>query len=192
MTRPRDYHAEGERENQLARGRGFRNRAQQRRFERRPRTKSDLGSLPISAFEIRSDVAQVIDEAKARRLAVEVVAAEKRVPMSAVSWWGAEALEPTRGGKTMVGRRDILRLRPVVFEDGTELVTVRGWRRREADRVFDIQWRALSGRASEGELAWLRGRSFEGKPVVSDKARLVELARRGEIDPREASSRLHS
>ena len=132
------------------------------------------------------DVARVLDLAHGKR-DVESVAAELGVPMSAVRWWGDEALGQRHRGRTPVSNRDIARLRFVMFEEtGIAPVAARGWKRREAERILDIQWRALEGRTTTPEeMRWLKGRKFNGRPVADDMDKLRELGRRRLVDPGE-------
>lgn len=184
MARRRDYARERARRDQLANQRGFGSYAEQRRFVRRPRSPEQLIALPERAQEVRKDPTAVLDRARGRR-DVEAVASDVGVPIAAVRWWGDEALGKTKRGRTPVTGRDIARLRFVIFEEGVEPVAVRGWKRREVERIFDIQWRALSGGATQDELRGLRGRKVGGRSIVDDIAQLRELGRRGLVDPGE-------
>jgi hypothetical protein len=188
MARRRDYAQEHAERNRLARERGFRNYAEQRRHARRPSRTDQLLGLPERAKDVRSDVARALDHARLSGEQPLDTARRLGVTRGALTWWGDEALARSPGGLSL-NRRDIARLRPVVVEGGTELFAVRGWKRREAEQIFDIQWRALSDEATIEELEWLRGRKVGGRAVVSDEAQLLELGRRGLVDPREASGR---
>jgi hypothetical protein len=186
MVRPRDYQAEFRRRNQIARERGFRSYGEQRRYARRLSRLDELISLPQRARDVRSDSLRAIDLARSEHISPQEAAARLGVRWSAVSWWGSEPLGRTHGGRTALTRRDALRMRPVVFQDGTEFVAVRGWKRKETERIFGIQWGAAHGMATVEELDWLRGRKAAGRPVADTQEKLSELARRGEIDPVEA------
>jgi hypothetical protein len=188
MARARDFKAAYGRRNQLARERGFSGYAQQRRFERRPSQLAELMALPQPARDMRSKALGVTDLAQAERISVEEAADRLGVPRSAVSWWAAERLGPTRRGRTSLSGRDALRMRPVVFQDSgrVEFATGRGWKRREAERIFEIQWSAAHGMATDEELDWLRGRKVNRRAVADTQEQLNEIARRGEIDPVEA------
>jgi hypothetical protein len=128
----------------------------------------------------------VIDFARAEHISPQQAATQLGVPWSVVSWWGAESIGRTRHRRTELTGRDPLRMRPVVFEDGVDFVAARGWKRKEIERVFQIQWSAAHGMATAEELDWLRGRRIAGRRVADTQERLHELARRGEIDPVEA------
>ena len=186
MGRVPDYAAAYARRNELARRRGFRSYGQQRRYERRPKSLSEILRLPQEARDVRSESLRAIDLAKTEGISPEDAAARLGVPMSAVRWWGTESLGRTRRGHTTLTRRDPLRMRAVVFEDGVEFVAARGWKRREVERVFQVQWSAAHGMATAEELDWLKGRRIGGRRVADTQEHVHELARRGEIDPAEA------
>jgi hypothetical protein len=147
---------------------------------------SEILRLPQEARDVRSESLRAIDLAKTEGISPEQAAARIGVPMSAVRWWGTESLGRTRRGQTALTRRDPLRMRAVVFEDGVEFVAARGWKRREVERVFQVQWSAAHGMATAEELEWLKGRRIGGRRVADTQEHLHELARRGEIDPAEA------
>lgn len=186
MARRRDYVAEARRQNQLARERGYESYREQRRHTRTPSSLGDLTSLPQDARSSRSDAFRVIDLARTEHISPQESAQRLGVRWSTVRWWATESIGVTRGGRSELTRRDGLRMRPVVLEDGVEFVTARGWKRREVEKVFRIQWEAAHGMATAEELDWLRGRKVAGRQVADTQERLHELARRGEIDPVEA------
>lgn len=185
MGRPPDYAAAYARRNQLARQRGFRSYGQQRWHARRPSKLSQILDLPQAARDVRSDALRAIDLAREKGISPEQAASQLGVPMSAVRWWGVESLGRTRTGRTQLTRRDALRMRPVAFEGGVEFVAARGWKRKEIERVFQIQWAAAQGLASDEDLDWLRGRTIGHRRVSDAKEQLLDLARRGELDPME-------
>jgi len=190
VARRRDYAAERRRRDKLARERGFRSYWQQRNAPRRLTRAGDFARLSEPARESRTDSLRVVSLARKRHSTVEEAAAEVGISMSTVRFWVPEALEPKRRGRTLptVGDR-LTRLRPMVLEDESELVflTVRGSRASDrADRIFDVQWRYVTGHAHESEFASIRGARINGRVVESDPARLTILARAGAIDVPEA------
>src|SRR3954463_12685618 len=162
MPRRRDYEHERSRADQLASERGFANRAEQRRYARRPRSSKELIALPDRAQDVRKDVTRVLDLGRGRR-DVESAAAELDVPMSAVRWGGDEALGRKHAGHTQAPRRDIALLRFVILEDGVQPVAVRGWKRLEAERIFDVQWRGRSRPGRGREVPGVHGRTAAGR-----------------------------
>ena len=101
----RDNRLAYERENTLARSRGFRNAYEQRKHKRRPSTRNEYGVLPERAREVRSDAIEAIDLARKEHISPEEAAERLRVPWSAVRWWGDESLGHSRGGRTELTRR---------------------------------------------------------------------------------------
>ncbi len=190
MARRRDYAAEYRRRSERARLLGFSGEAARRRAPRRLRHVSDFARLPENARESRSRALSVVHRARVERTTVEEQAAAAGVAMSEVHYWAAEALEPTRRGRTLPRDADrLLRLRPVILEGGNELtfVPVRGSRAADrADAVFDVQWRFARGEADESELSTIADVRIAGRAVESDPTRLEFLALAGAIDPVEA------
>jgi hypothetical protein len=187
MARRRDYRAEYRRRKQLAGERGFASPWFQRRAPRRLVRASDFGRLPKPALQTRSGALRVLDLARSRRMTIEQAALELDVPVELVRWWLPEALQPTRRGRTLSTKGDrIARLRPLLLEDESELtfVAVRGSRATdEADRVFDVQWRFVTGQANEAELEQIRGVRVSGRLVESDPERLRRMGDAGAVDP---------
>jgi hypothetical protein len=190
MARRRDYAAEYERRNLRARMLGFRGEAARRMAPRHLRSAKDFRLLPEAARESRSRVLSVVHRSRGDRTSVEEQAAAAGIEMWEVRYWAAEALERTRRGRTLptVGDR-LLRLRPLVVEgaDELEFVLVRGSRAAdEADRIFGVQWRFITGQADETELDSIGGARVGGRTAESDPGRLEFLALAGAIDTLEA------
>jgi hypothetical protein len=192
MPRRRDYAAEYRRRQQCARERGFSSYWEQRQAPRRLRSARDLDRLPEAALESRTDAFRVLRLARERGISVEDAACQLGVSPSLVRWWLPEALQPTRDGRTLPTKGDRIVRARLLFVDidagESELtwVTVRG--PREADRAhgaFDVQWRFLAGRASEGELRGLRGLRIGGHSATWDPDRLEGAGRAG-VDVPEA------
>ena len=186
-ARRRNYHEEAERRNILARRRGFRNYAEQRKFGR-PKDRDGLLGLPEAAREKRGDALEVRRLALSEHLSPEQAAVRLGHDVGTAKWWIPESFGPRRGGVSTLTRRSPFELRPIAFQDSgrTEFVAVRGWKRTEVERIWDIQWRVAHGLATQEELDWLRGRSVNGRPVAQTREQLREIARRGELDPIEA------
>jgi hypothetical protein len=108
------------------------------------------------------------------------------VPVESVHWWTPEALTPTSGGRTFARPGDrILRLRPLIVEGDSEVsfVAVRGSRAAlRAEDAFDVQWRFITGEASEDELARLAGTRVGGRALELDPDRLEAIAAAGGVD----------
>jgi hypothetical protein len=190
MRRPRDYTAEYQRRQRLARARGFSGHAQQRRFSPRLRRARDLGRLPEGARAARSDALHVIAVARDRGISIEDAARAERVPVDVVRWWGGEALAPKRRGRTLARKSDrLLRVQPIFLDggDGVEFVETRGSQAaRRAQRIFDVQYRFIEGTASEAELRGIAGRRVAGRLVESDPERLAAIGEADGVDVVEA------
>jgi len=189
MTR-RNHRAEYRRRQELARARGFRNYAEQRRAPRKIRNAKDLARLPLSARDSRSDALRVLRISREERLPIEAVARREGVPADSVRWWAPDALRPTRGGRTLptIGDR-LLRLRPIILEDagGVDFVEVRGSAATgRVEDAFDLQWGFITGRVDASELERLRGVRATGRPVEANPERLREIAAAGGVDVPEA------
>jgi hypothetical protein len=182
MTRPRDYKAEYQRRQRLARGRGFSGYAQQRRFSPRLRRARDLGRLPEDARRVRSDALHVVAVARDRGISIEQAARAEGVPVHVV-WWAGDALAPKRRGRTLPRNGDrLLRVYPIFLDsgDGVQFVEIRGSHAaRRAQRIFDVQYGFIEGNASEDELRALAGQRVAGRLVESDPDRLTAI---GEAD----------
>ena len=190
MAKPRNYRAEYRRRALLARQRGFGSYWQERRSPRYLRRSSDFGALPESARQSRTDALRVLGLARRKRMTVEAAARELGVPMATARYWVADALEPTRKGRTLPRTADRLtRLRPLLFEGESELVfvTVRGSRAADrADQVFQLQWDYITGRASAKELERIRSVRLGGCTAEFDPERLKRVAQLGGFDVPEA------
>jgi hypothetical protein len=190
MSRPRDYGAEYQRRQRLARARGFSGYAQQRRFSPRLRRARDLGRLPEGARAARSDSLHVIAIARDRGISIEEAARAEHVPVSVVRWWGGDALAPTRHGRTLPRKGDrLLRVYPVFLDggDGVEFVEIRGSNAaRRAQQIFDVQYRFIEGNAGEDELRGITGQRVAGRLVESDPERLTAIGEADGIDIVEA------
>jgi hypothetical protein len=178
MTR-RDYSREARRRDELARQRGFPNYWAQRKAGRYPTSGHDLGRLPEPARDARSDALRVIDLADRQDLTIEESAQRLGVRRSVVDWWAADAQGRTRKGHTHPTETDeLLRLRPLLLDGDVAFVETLDRRKaREAEHVFDVQWRYIHGTATKVELDRLP-KTFLGRSVVKDPAELTEIGRR--------------
>jgi hypothetical protein len=193
--RKRDYKAEYQRRQELARMRGEKGYWQQRTSPRSP-TGDQLGRAPESVRDARRGALSVIHVARQSGLTVEQAARLSGVPIEVVRWYAAGALRPTRGGQTLPTKSDRLqRLRPVYVEGETsvQFVTARG--SRDADRLsdaFDVQWRYLHGDATQDEVRALSGQRAGAYRVEAEPRRLDVIAALGEPNPDEVYRELVS
>jgi hypothetical protein len=182
----RDYRAEYRRRQELARERGFRNYSKQREAPRRIRNSADLARLSEAARGSRKSALRVLRISREEGVPIEKVARREGVSADTVRWWAADALQPTRGGRTMPTRGDrLLRMRPIILEDagGADLIEVRGSAATvRAQEAFDLQWGFINGTVDAVELQRLRGVRVAGRPVEADPERLREIAAAGGVD----------
>jgi hypothetical protein len=180
----RDHRAAYARRNRLARERGFRSYAQQRRFTRDLKAPTDLGRLPQPARDRRAVALDVLNLARREHLTAEEAAGRLDVPMSAVVWWGAPALEPRRQSRTAVKKADrMLRLHPLIVNGEVTFVTTRGSRAAtQARAAFRAQRAYLDNEPGAAQaLAKLRGVRVGGELVETDTTVIGEIGRRGDL-----------
>lgn len=173
-----------QRRNQLARQRGFASYAQQRRYERVISNEGQLQRLPERARTRRAEALDVINIARRRGIPVADAARELGVPLSAVTWWGAPALDHPRHRRPMALRSDrILRAQPLIVDGRLQMVTTRGSAAaRRAAEAFKTQRAFIEGDPDAGDkLAALAGTRVGGHVVETDPAVLGEIGRRGEL-----------
>lgn len=180
----RDYSAETSRRNALARERGFRSYAEQRRHRRTPTSPGQWAELPSRARDRRADALAVLRRARHDRISVHEAAAVEGVPLPAVTWWTADALHPQRSGRILPRPADrLLRMRLIVADGEVRLVATRGSRvAARTQAAFDAQWRYVHGQARASELARFEGLRVGGHLVETDPAVLDEIGRRGDFD----------
>jgi hypothetical protein len=190
VSRRRDHKAAYRRRQQRSHARGFSGYAQQRRFSTKIRSAKDLGRLPESAREARSNALRVLRLARQSGTPVEQVAREQQLPLDVVRFWAGDGLGPTRSGQTFARRGDrMLRVLPLILEgeDKVAFVAIRGSHAAaRAQRIFDVQYRFIEGDASLDELENIAGLKVAGRVVESDPDRLEQLADRGDVDVVEA------
>ena len=162
MARKRDYKAEERRRNQLARARGFRSRAEERKFTGRIRNREDLYSLPPQAQQQRTRSLRAISAMRENpRLTIEEAAALEGTTPEAMFFHVRPALERS-GGRWRATKADrILRAMTVISDGKVVEVDVRGSRKAsELSRYYSAVRRFVdTGR--DDDL-----RKFQGKKVA--------------------------
>jgi hypothetical protein len=80
------------------------------------------------------------------------------------------------------------RLRPVFLEgeDGVTFIPVPIRSQQRTQRIFDVQYRFIEGKATETDLAQIAGQKVAGKTVETDPKRLERIADAGDADLIEA------
>lgn len=180
----RNHKAAYVRRNQLARQRGFRSYAEQRRYSRAVATESELRRLPETARERRAEALDVIEAARRDRLPVRQAAADRSVSLSAVMWWGEAAFEAPRSNEPRLVPADrLLRARPLVVDGELRIITTRGSNAaRKAQQALRLQRANLEGEPGAAKaLSKLAGQRVGGHRIETDLHVLDEIGRRGEL-----------
>jgi hypothetical protein len=137
-------------------------------------------AFPQPARDRRADADAVLRVARERHISIEAAARERAVDPDTVYFWFPEAIEA--GSATPRDR--YLRVRTFISKGRRIFPPL--YDSDEAGRAQEanaIQWRYVHNRATEAELARLRGWQIGGYPVESDPAVLLDVARRGEFEP---------
>ena len=105
------------RRNELARGRGFKNYAQQRKHGATIPNRDALAALPVGAAVVREQMLDAL--ALARRDRIPLADAARRVgtTVDAISWWSEGATE-RRGGQIFASAGDRLLRQMYVYSSG--------------------------------------------------------------------------
>jgi hypothetical protein len=112
---------ESDRRNSLARGRGFRNRAEERKYRRSIRNRSDLDELPKPAREQRRRALAAVSLMREDpSLSLSQAASAEGTTPDAVRWYTREALD-NRGGQWRATGSDRL-YRPMFVYSGGAIV----------------------------------------------------------------------
>jgi len=181
----RDHKAAYARRNALAKQRGFRSYAEQRRFGRDPKNQADYAALPEFARGRRSDALDVLDTARRDKLTVEEAARRRGLPVAAVTWWAEPALEPRKAGAVRPKRGDrLLRVTPLIVEGEVTFVTTRGSKAAAtAQAAYRAQRESLEGKpGATAALARFNGVRVGGRLIETDRDVINEIGRRGELE----------
>jgi hypothetical protein len=183
MARQRDYQAEQQRRNELARQRGFRSRSEQRRFDRHIKNRRELDALPAAARDQRDLALRAVSLLRNDPgLSLDVAAARLGTTTDAVEWWASKAFVKKDGvlqvrpGDRMFRAMRVLSGGQIIDSD------VRG--SRKASKV-SAHYDAVNQYLATGDDSALQ--DFEGQTVAgaefeTDIDVLDEMARRGSLD----------
>ena len=183
MSRKRDYRAEEARRNQLARARGFRSRAEERKFTGRIRNREELYNLPLQAQQQRTRSLRAISAMRENpRLTIEEAAALEGTTPEAMKWHVDQALTK-KGGKWQAAKADRL-LRPMFVNSGGQVVAVdvRGSRKASELSRYHSAVRRYLATGDESQLIDFEGKKVAGVPYETSPAALEEMARRNQLD----------
>ena len=183
MTRRRDYPAEQRRRNELARARGFRSRAQERKSPRHISNKADLGLLPSGAAEQRRRSLQAVSLMRNQPdLTLQEAAAQIGTTPEAVRWHAGEALERS-AGEWSASNGDRLYRPMFVYSNGEKvLVDVRGSRKASELAHYHGAVTHYLETGDDTALKRFSGKTVAGMPYEIDTTVLEEMARRNYLD----------
>jgi len=183
MARRRDHRVEQRRRNDLARARGFRSRAQERKFNRHIANRGDLERLPKAARDQRAKALQVISHLRENpTISLDEAARLAGTTPEAVTWHGGEALQ-RKGGRWRARAGDRIYRPMIVHSEGrTVAVDVRGSRKASEVSVYHRAVAHFLQTGDETVLRRFRGKSVAGHPYETDPGVLEEMARRGQLD----------
>jgi hypothetical protein len=170
------------RRNQLARDRGFRTYAQQRRFDRSIDNRTKLAALPERASETRQASLDAL--ATARREGIDLASAAERegITVEALSWWVGDALH--RQGGALVPRKGDRLFRPMYAYSGGRVVDLdlRGSDAASTIGAYHSAVQHYLHHSDPSRLARFAGKRVGGVELETDLDVIDELARRGEFD----------
>lgn len=172
MTRQR-------RRNQLARERGFRSYAEQRRFARHVTNRRELSRLPPRAIHRRQLALDVLAAVRHDGIDLDTAARREGISPQAVAWW-TEGAVTRAGGEWTVSSADRLLRLMYVYSDGRRvMVDVRGSRvASDIGRYHSAIGRYLNT-GDESGLRAMQGVRVQGIELETDPDVIDDLARRG-------------
>lgn len=167
------------RRNQLARERGFRNYAEQRRHDRNITNQIKLSDLPAKAQQQRHVALDALATARREGVSLEQASRREGITPQAVAWWTGDAVTRS-GGTWQVTGADRL-LRPMyIYSDGQRVhTTVRGSRiASDIGRYHSAVGHYLNT-GDDSRLRRFRGVTIQGVELETDPDVIDDLARRG-------------
>jgi hypothetical protein len=170
------------RRNELARARGFRSYAEQRRHSRTVEGRADLAALPPAAQEARQAALDAVAVARREGISLADAARREHVEPAAVAWWAGEAVSRKEGG-WQVSTADRM-FRPMVVYSGGEVVAVdvRGSRVASTVGAYHDAVRRYLMEGDASALRAMTGKKVGGIALETDPAVLEEMDRRGETE----------
>jgi hypothetical protein len=181
--RSRAYRAEQQRRNELARARGFRSRAEERRFGHHVRNLEELDAFPAAAQEHRAAALRTLsfmrDDPK---LSLAAAAKQNGTTPEAVRWFAGDALTK-KGGRWQVSAADRL-FRPMfVYSEGQMVgVSVRGSRKASELARYHGAVRHYLETGDARKLRTFSDKSVGGSPYETNLDTLDDMALRGQLD----------
>lgn len=183
MSISRDYRAEDERRNELARKRGFRSRAQERNAPRRISNMADLELLPLPAREERARSLKAVSIMR-ENPGMDLADAAFRAGTTpeSVRWHVGEALD-RRGSEWVATGGDRLYRPMIVYSGGAVVpIDVRGSRKASEVSAYHAAVRHYLDTGDEDPLRHFVGKTVAGVEYETDPNFLDEMARRRQLD----------
>ena len=179
----RNYKAEEIRRNQLARARGFRSRAEERKFTGPIRNVADLLGLPTEAQEQRARSLRALSAMREDpSLSIEAAARLEGTSVDAMTWHVAKALK-REGGRWKPTKGDrLLRAMSVNSEGRVVNVNVRGSRKASEISRYHVAVRWFLDTGDESLLQAFTSKKVAGVVYETDPEVLEDMARRGQLD----------
>ena len=170
------------RRNALARERGFTSYSEQRRATRQITKRTDLHNLPAAAQQARADALDVIAVARRQGIDLRTAARREQVPLSAVSFWAADAIADKKGGWHATGADRMFRPMYVYSAGQAVPLDVRGSRAASTIGRYHSAIGHYLNTGDESRLARFNGQTVGGVELETDPDVIDDLARRGRFD----------
>jgi hypothetical protein len=170
------------RRNELARERGFKSYAEQRKTKRGIANRADLASLPAAAQQARSDALDVIALARRNGINLAAASAHLGVPSAAVTFWGADAIADRRNGGHVTAADRMFRPMYVYSVGQATAVDVRGSRTASVIGRYHSAIGHYLKTGDESRLSRFNGQTVGGVELETDADVIDDLARRGRFD----------
>jgi hypothetical protein len=183
MARKRDNRAEQRRRNELARARGFRSRAEERKFARRIGNRRDLDRLPVRAREQRGHALRALSFMREDpSMGLAAAARQAGTAPEAVFWYVGEGLERERGNWRAKGGDRLYRAMVVNSDGQMVAVDVRGSGKASEVSAYHRAVRHYLETGDYYDLDRFADKSVGGVPYETDPSVLEEMARRRQLD----------
>jgi len=174
-------HNRQQRRNALAKRRGFRSYAEQRRYQPRIANSDELAKLPASAQEARRSAFDALSLARRENLDFATAARRSGVDPLAARWWLADTVSGAGDTMTVTDADRLLRSMFVYSGGQAVPVDVRG--SRQATRIAEYH-RAVAA-FLDGDLKALepfRGVTIAGVELEADPDVIEDMGRFGEFE----------
>jgi hypothetical protein len=183
MVAKRDYRAEEARRNKLARDRGFRSRAEERKFGRHIKNRDVLSRLPKNANEQRTRSLRALSVMRENpRLSIADAARMEGTTSKSMVWHVREGLERVDGRWRAKKGDRLLRTMFVNSEGRIVQVDVRGSKKASEISRYHMAVRWFLDTGDDSLLQPFTNRKVDGVVYETDLEALEDMARRGQLD----------